>query len=188
MARPIRALTEARGYDTSVHHLACFGGAGGQHACDVANVLGIRRVIIHKYSSTLSAYGMSLADVVNESSQPTSDLFSAKSLPSFKSILNTLAANSEKTLEDQGFQKKNIKHELYLNMRHLGTSAGLMILKPSDVNGREDWNFAKAFLRQHRVEFGFTDEGKDIVVDDARVRSIASTSNIKEKSPSSQVW
>ncbi|EDN08864.1 5-oxoprolinase [Histoplasma mississippiense (nom. inval.)] len=63
MSRPIRALTEARGYDTSVHHLSCFGGAGGQHACSVASVLGISRVIIHKYSSILSAYGMALADV-----------------------------------------------------------------------------------------------------------------------------
>lgn len=187
MARPIRALTEARGYDTSVHHLACFGGAGGQHACSVANVLGITRVIIHKYSSILSAYGMALADVVHDSSQPTSDLFTKETIPTFRATLETIAQTSEKILQDQGFQKENIKHEMYLNMRHVGTSAGLMILKPSATSGGDEWDFEKVFLQRHRMEFGFTDEGKEIVVDDARVRSIASSSGIKERSPFLQV-
>ncbi|KAG9967527.1 hydantoinase B/oxoprolinase, partial [Aureobasidium melanogenum] len=78
MARPIRGLTEARGHDTAAHHLACFGGAGGQHACSVAKVLGISRIIIHKYSSILSAYGMSLADVVHEIQKPAAMTYSAE--------------------------------------------------------------------------------------------------------------
>jgi 5-oxoprolinase (ATP-hydrolysing) len=62
ICRPIRALTEAKGYSTSKHTLATFGGAGGQHACEIARLLGIRRVLIHRYSSILSAYGLALAD------------------------------------------------------------------------------------------------------------------------------
>lgn len=79
MCRPIRALTEARGYATSNHmwvvpfslldasnvikpSLASFGGAGGQHACEIAQILGIETVLIHRYSSILSAYGLALAD------------------------------------------------------------------------------------------------------------------------------
>lgn len=62
MCRPIRALTEARGYATSSHILASFGGAGGQHACEIAHILGIQTVLIHRYSSILSAYGLALAD------------------------------------------------------------------------------------------------------------------------------
>lgn len=62
MCRPIRSLTEARGYDTSRHVLACFGGAGGQHACAIAATLGITTILIHRYSSVLSAYGMALAE------------------------------------------------------------------------------------------------------------------------------
>lgn len=58
MCRPIRALTEARGFEITAHNLAVFGGAGGQHACEIAENLGISRVIMHKYSSLLSAYGM----------------------------------------------------------------------------------------------------------------------------------
>lgn len=57
MCRPIRALTQSRGYDTSRHVLACFGGAGGQHACSIARELGMKKVVIHKYA------GRSLTDV-----------------------------------------------------------------------------------------------------------------------------
>lgn len=84
MCRPIRALTEARGHATSKHmygffflflapkksmrmilflsSLASFGGAGGQHACEIASLLGIKTILIHRYSSILSAYGLALAD------------------------------------------------------------------------------------------------------------------------------
>lgn len=70
MCRPIRTLTQSRGFNPSEHVLACFGGAGGQHACAVAKVLGISQVRIHKYASLLSAYGIALADVVDESQTP----------------------------------------------------------------------------------------------------------------------
>ncbi|TGO88615.1 hypothetical protein BPOR_0152g00210 [Botrytis porri] len=66
MTRPIRSLTEAKGFDTSKHRLATFGGAGGQHAVAIAESLGIRQILVHRYSSVLSAYGMALADVVDE--------------------------------------------------------------------------------------------------------------------------
>ena len=62
MCRPIRALTEARGYDTTKHVLASFGGASGQHCCAIAKSLGISKVLVHRFSSVLSAYGMALAD------------------------------------------------------------------------------------------------------------------------------
>ena len=66
MCRPIRSLTEARGFDASQHVLACFGGAGGQHACAIARQLGMKTVFVHRYASILSAVGMGLASVVQE--------------------------------------------------------------------------------------------------------------------------
>jgi 5-oxoprolinase (ATP-hydrolysing) len=75
MTRPIRTLSEGRGYETAAHNLACFGGAGGQHATAVARDLGIKRVLIHRLSSILSAYGMALADVVVEVQEPESVAF-----------------------------------------------------------------------------------------------------------------
>lgn len=181
MSRPIRALTEARGHNTAVHNLACFGGAGGQHACSVAAVLGISRIIIHKYSSILSAYGMALADVVNEVQQPAADVFNDTTQDMFKSKLEALVQQSTADLESQGFSGKDIHHELYLNMRHAGTSTSFMILKG------EDWNFASEFEKRHQIEFGFLTKDKAILVDDIRVRSTGSSSNGKEKSPYMQV-
>ena len=70
MCRPIRTLTEAKGHDAALHNLASFGGAGGQHAASIATILGIKRILIHKYSSILSAYGMALADLVHEEETP----------------------------------------------------------------------------------------------------------------------
>ena len=78
MTRPIRSLTEARGHDTSKHRLATFGGAGGQHAVAIAEALGISQILIHRYSSVLSAYGMALADVVDERQEPESKVWSDK--------------------------------------------------------------------------------------------------------------
>jgi len=66
----LNTYSQARGYDTRKHTLACFGGAGGQHACAIARSLGISRVVIHKYAGILSAYGMACADVVHEVQEP----------------------------------------------------------------------------------------------------------------------
>lgn len=70
MVRPIRKLSEGRGYGATNHNLGSFGGAGGQHAVFIARNLGIRRALVPRYSSILSAYGMALADVVVENQAP----------------------------------------------------------------------------------------------------------------------
>ncbi|EXJ96274.1 5-oxoprolinase (ATP-hydrolysing) [Capronia coronata CBS 617.96] len=179
MARPVRNLTEARGFETSSHYLASFGGAGGQHACSVAATLGISRIIIHKYSSVLSAYGLALADVVKEAQEPASvEYISSQS--SLRKRFESMIANSTSDLLGQGFQLEQIHHQLYLNMRYEGSDTSLMILKP------ENWDFAAAFKERHRREFGFTFE-KPLLVDDVRVRSIASSNRHAEKSPAVQL-
>ncbi|CAI5480798.1 unnamed protein product [Closterium sp. Yama58-4] len=81
MCRPIRELTEARGHETSTHVLACFGGAGPQHACAIARSLGISTVFVHRLCGILSAYGMGLADRVVEMQEPAAEVCSNESLP-----------------------------------------------------------------------------------------------------------
>ena len=72
MARPIRNLTTMKGYDITKHSLSCFGGAGPQHCCAIAKSLGMKKIYVHKHSGILSAYGLSLADVVIEKQEPFS--------------------------------------------------------------------------------------------------------------------
>ncbi|OAP65469.1 hypothetical protein AYL99_01441 [Fonsecaea erecta] len=180
MTRPIRSLTEARGHDTSQHRLATFGGAGGQHAVAIAESLGIRQILVHRYSSVLSAYGMALADVVDENQVPESHVWDMKkgsSRDELKAKMNELKERSRKRLKDQGFGDDSIEYEEYLNMRYRGTESALMVIKPSADEAKElydgdDWAFGDAFVRQHEQEFGFTLPDRDIIIDDVRVRGI----------------
>ncbi|KAG0274572.1 hypothetical protein BGZ95_009643 [Linnemannia exigua] len=169
MCRPIRALTEAKGHDASKHILSVFGGAGGQHACAIARALGISSIFIHKYGSVLSAYGLSLADVVYEAQEPSSETLSGKSLPGLKERINVLVSQCHEELGKQGFEKGHIECEIYLNLRYNGTDCALMTLKPETA---DDWNFSEAFVENYKYEFGFHLPDRDIIVDDVRVRGI----------------
>ncbi|EXJ93815.1 5-oxoprolinase (ATP-hydrolysing) [Capronia coronata CBS 617.96] len=166
MCRPIRTLTEARGYDASQHHLAAFGGAGGQHAADIAARLDISRVLIHKYSSLLSAYGMVLADVVREERSPSALTYSEENMPSFATELDRLQRVAEKALRDQGIDQSRITSERYLNMRFHGSDTPIMVQQPPDRD------FVTIFKNIHLQQFGFLPSNRRIIVDDYRVRSV----------------
>lgn len=194
MTRPIRSITEAKGHDSSKHRLATFGGAGGQHAVAIAESLGIHQILIHRYSSVLSAYGMALADVVDERQEPDSKVWQDASgvVEELKSKMESLKDKSRNALRDQGFDDAQIVFEEYLNMRYRGTESALMIIKPSTEDaklhfGGDDWAFGKAFVKQHRYEFGFTLDDRDIIVDDVRVRGIGKSNRHKEKSVDQQL-
>ncbi|KAE8212642.1 hypothetical protein CF327_g3738 [Tilletia walkeri] len=168
MCRPIRALTEAKGYSASKHILACFGGAGGQHACALARALGMSTVLIHKYSSILSAYGMALADRVFDKSTPASETWGAEgALDRLKRKFEGLEREVRAQLEKQGFQGDRIRLEKMLNMRYDGTDTALMTLKPEDGD-----DFEAVFTKQYKQEFGFVLKGKSIIIDDVRVKGI----------------
>jgi 5-oxoprolinase (ATP-hydrolysing) len=108
MAKPIRALTEARGYDTSAHNLACFGGAGGQHACAIASSLSIGTVIIHRYSSILSAYGMALADVVHEAQEPASGVLDSTAMQAISQRISVLRSKVTAALSSDGIDEAQV--------------------------------------------------------------------------------
>ncbi|KAL4962466.1 Hydantoinase B/oxoprolinase-domain-containing protein [Aspergillus stella-maris] len=166
MAKPIRALTEARGFDTSAHNLACFGGAGGQHACAIASSLRIGTVIIHRYSSILSAYGMALADVVHEAQEPSSGVFAAESMPIINERITELKKKVTGALTSDGIEEDLISHEVYLNLRYQGTDNTLMVLEPSHGD------FIGEFVKEHQREFSFTFPGRNILIEDIRVRGV----------------
>ncbi|KAJ5733358.1 hypothetical protein N7493_002144 [Penicillium malachiteum] len=194
MTRPIRSLTEAKGHDTSKHRLATFGGAGGQHAVAIAESLGIRQILIHRYSSVLSAYGMALADVIEENQEPESKTWSDDSTVrrELEKKMSQLKTKATQRLRDQGFEEESIVFEEYLNMRYRGTESALMILKPSqeesdDSHDKDGWEFGKAFTKQHEQEFGFTLPDRDIIVDDVRVRGIGKSFQMSEKTADQQL-
>ncbi|KAI1208236.1 Hydantoinase B/oxoprolinase-domain-containing protein [Annulohypoxylon truncatum] len=168
MCRPIRALTEGKGYHTSAHRLAVFGGAGGQHAASVARILGIHTVLIHKYSSILSAYGMALANLVEEVQEPSSLILGPLSATEIFERFESLKERAVQGLLLQGVSStKHIETQQFLNLRYEGTDTQMMVSLP------HDGNFKRAFEELHQQEFSFLLPSRDIIVDDIRVRGIA---------------
>ena len=167
--------------------LASFGGAGGQHACEIARLLGIKTILIHRYSSILSAYGLALADRyvplsildhisyrlllashrAYELQEPSSTFYTPQNVPTLLARLDKLTKDVRAELESQGFEGNRIHVERMLNMRFEGTDTALMVLPtPQDGEGED---FEKAFKRVYRSEFGFLLETKSIIVDDIKV-------------------
>jgi 5-oxoprolinase (ATP-hydrolysing) len=155
-----------------------FGGAGGQHACSIAKTLGIRRIIVPRYSSLLSAHGMALADVVREVQEPAAYTISGgQSNSEISSRLKGLVKRAVADLQSQGFSEDRIGVETYLNCRYHGTSTKLMIETP------EDGDYEKRFFDDHKREFGFNLEKRDILVDDLRVRATGRSVSAETRSP-----
>lgn len=164
MCQPIRNLTEARGHHTADHHLASFGGAGGQHACAIAESLGIRRVKIHKYSSILSAYGIGLADVVHEAERPCAKLFDAENI---SPVSNDHDILSQEVQDHSSLARfSTVDTHRFLNMRYDGSDTTIMILQERKADPRQ------AFIDAHHRQFGFTPTGCSIFVDTIRVRGV----------------
>lgn len=180
MARPIRQLAEAKGHVTSAHRLVSFGGAGGQHAVAIAESLGIKTILIHRYSSVLSAYGMALADVVEDVQEPSSSVLDESTKSFLEKKLGSLKDLARSKLNAQDISNSDIVFEEYLNLRFEGTESAIMVPKG------ENWDFLQNFLEMHKREFGFVFE-KKVMVDDVRVRGIGKSHLEKEASIDEQI-
>ncbi|XP_062987330.1 5-oxoprolinase [Elgaria multicarinata webbii] len=178
MCRPIRALTQARGHDTSRHVLACFGGAGGQHACAIARTLGMSKVFIHKHSGILSAFGLALADVVHEAQEPCSLVYGPEAYAQLDQRLAALERECVRALEAEGFARSQISTEAFLHLRYERTDCALMCSAKghpaSPAGSCRSGDFGAAFATRYRQEFGFTIPNRAVLVDDVRVRGTAS--------------
>lgn len=185
MSRPIRALTEARGHPVGQHILACFGGAGGQHACAIARALGMDSVFIHKHSGVLSAFGLALADVVHEAQEPSALRYEAAAFAALDERVEALRERCCAALREQGFNSSQIQTEPFLHLRYAGTDCALMCSAagyPPTPNSCRAGDFGAAFAEQYRTEFGFTIPDRAVLVDDIRVRGVGS-SGVTEETP-----
>ncbi|MCZ6558381.1 MAG: hydantoinase B/oxoprolinase family protein [SAR324 cluster bacterium] len=175
MVRPIREISVARGYDIKQHTLACFGGAGGQHACDIARSLGIREIFIHRFAGILSAYGMGMADVVRELQAPSAGLpVSAEAIAELEGRFRDLEAQGRAELEGEGLAPQQIESTRYLNLRTAGTITAMMISQP------EDGDYERDFREIHRREYGFDPEA-ELLIDDLRVRLVGKSETLQKQ-------
>lgn len=175
MCRPIRAITEGKGYDSAAHVLACFGGAGGQHACAVARSLGIKTIFVHRYAGILSAFGMALADVVHEAQTPAAVSYSPEHFDKIDADIESLISSCFDELSGRGYSKESIAYEIYLNLRYAKTDFAIMTQPKNKGSASHcaDGDFRTAFIERYKREFGFCLTDREILVDDIRVRAIA---------------
>ncbi|KAJ7968290.1 5-oxoprolinase [Quillaja saponaria] len=177
MCRPIRQLTEMKGHETKNHSLACFGGAGPQHACAIARSLGMKEVLIHKFCGILSAYGMGLADVVEDTQEPYSAVYGPESVIEVSHREGVLLKQVKQKLQNQGFREENILTETYLNLRYEGTDTTIMVKRRIAEDGMCD--YAAEFVKLFQQEYGFKLQNRNILVCDVRVRGIGVTNILK---------
>ena len=163
MAAAIRKISIGRGHDVTRYTLACFGGAGGQHACRVADALGMERILVHPLAGVLSAYGIGLADAkaVREASwlKPLSEDFSAG--------VKSLEAAARSDLVDQGFQADQLRFERRAKLRTPGSDTTIEV----ELGSADDMR--AAFETQHRKRFGYVDDAEPIL-DTLSVDAVAS--------------
>jgi 5-oxoprolinase (ATP-hydrolysing) len=157
MANAIKQISIARGHDVTRYTLICFGGAGGQHACLVADALGIGTVMIHPYAGVLSAYGMGLADMVElrQRSVAGGDL---------EAVLSELEVEARAGLAGQGVEDPEILRRAAL--RYDGSDSSLEV--PVSDHMRDDFEAA------HKLRFGFTAPETAVVVETAIVEAKSS--------------
>jgi len=165
MAAAIRKISIARGHDVTRYTLACFGGAGGQHACRVADALGMERILIHPLAGVLSAYGIGLADVkaIREASwlRPLGEDFSDG--------VRALERAARSDLVDQGFPAEQVRFERRARLRTPGSDTTLEVELGSSEEMRA------AFDTLHRKRFGYVEDVEPIV-DTLTVEAIGHTS------------
>lgn len=166
MCRPIRAITSAKGYDPSTHTLACFGGAGGQHACAIARSLGIKKIIVHRFSGVLSAYGLGLADIIEETHQPANITISEDPLV-ISEVNSVLTLLTSSLLSKLAFHSAStIIYTNYLHLRFSGSDTCIPVVFTDNLN-----ESTKLFENAYLQEYGFILTARSIIIDSIRVKA-----------------
>jgi 5-oxoprolinase (ATP-hydrolysing) len=174
MANAIKKISVQRGYDVTRYALNCFGGAGGQHACLVADSLGIKTVLIHPLSGLLSAYGMGLADIRATRQQAIEEKFGARAREVIDELGTKLGADAAAEVEGQGVPRADIQVFVRPHIRYAGTDTALEV----PAGSLEDMK--AAFQTAHRARFGFIDESKELVVEAVAVEAVGGGAKFSE--------
>ena len=159
MAGAIKTISIQKGYDVSNYTLVSFGGAGGQHACKVAERLGIREILIHPLAGVMSAYGMGMAELRALKEKTIALPLNESCIVSINQTLNELSSEACQTLIEQGVNEIDITIMRSVYIRYSGTDSTLTI--PYDTAS----NMERRFEENHLQQFGFIQENKALFVE-----------------------
>jgi 5-oxoprolinase (ATP-hydrolysing) len=174
MANAIKKISVQRGYDVTRYALNCFGGAGGQHACLVADALGMTKVLIHPLSSLLSAYGMGLADIRATRQQAIEEDLADAVLGSIATVGGRLGEETRREVVGQGVPAAAVTTHVRAHIRYAGTDTAL------EVPAGSLTDMKVAFESAHKARFGFVDESKGLVVEAVSVEAVGGGAKFAE--------
>ncbi|HET6194342.1 MAG TPA: hydantoinase/oxoprolinase family protein, partial [Acetobacteraceae bacterium] len=174
MANAIKQVSVQKGHDATRFALQCFGGAGGQHACLVADALGMETVFIHPFAGVLSAYGMGLADQTVMREQAVEIPFETHAMAELRELAERLAGEATEALAGQGADPSRITAQRNLHLRYAGTEAALIV----ELRGEAE--IVADFTAAHRARFGFATPDRPLVVEAVAVEAIAPGEAVQE--------
>ena len=174
MANAIKRVSVQRGHDVTQYTLACFGGAGGQHACLVADELGMTSVYIHPFAGVLSAYGMGLADVTAMREKATETRMEESALPRIRADMDALTRSATREVLSQGAPPERIELRERAHLRYEGTDTALITPFGEIADMRRD--FETAYKRR----FSFLMPDREIIIEAISVEAIAKSDAFAE--------
>ena len=172
MANAIKKISVQRGHDVTGYVLVCFGGAGGQHACLVADRLGIEQVLVHPHAGVLSALGIGLADVRTVNDEAVEASLSSETLDEVRTVLDRLDAAGRSAVAAQMVADEHVESFARLAVRYEGSDTALHVpFGPLD-------EIVSSFEAGHRSRFGFTSAGKAMIVESAQVEVVGHSDTV----------
>ena len=176
MANAIKQISVQRGHDVTRYVLTTFGGAGGQHACRVADALGMRRVFIHPYAGVLSAYGMGLADRTVMRERAIELSLDEPATPQLAHALDDIGNLASAELIQQGVAPEQIDLVRHVHLRYAGTDTALLVKFDSAASMRSQ------FEQSYRQHYAFLMPGRELVVEAVSVEAVALAECVDEPS------
>ncbi len=174
MANAIKKISTQRGYDVTDYTLCCFGGAGGQHACDMADTLGMTRIFLHPLAGVLSAYGMGLADVRALRERAVERLLDDGLMTGIEKDLHDLAQEGRREIAAQDIAADRIKVLKRVHLRYRGTDSAIVV----DHGTRAE--IVARFEDAHRQRYGFVMAERPFIVEALSVEVVGETDTVED--------
>jgi 5-oxoprolinase (ATP-hydrolysing) len=174
MANAIKEISIQRGYDITQYTLACFGGAGGQAACRVADALGMTRIFLHPFAGVLSAYGMGLADIRAIRHQTVEARFEPGLMQRLAADIAALESAAKAEIAAQGIAADAITILPQVHLKYAGTDAPLIASFGSAAEIQSSFEIA------HRQRYGFIVPEKPLIVDSVSVEAVGRSERVDD--------
>ena len=178
MAEAIKRISIQRGHDVTQYTLSVFGGAGGQHACRVADALGMTRIFVHPLAGVLSAYGMGLADQTAMREQSIERRLEDDAVAALDEALDRLAAEATQDLVSQGVAPKRIVVVRRVHLRYEGTDSALIVAASTLAE------MQAAFDAEYLKRYSFLMQQRGLVIEAASVEAIGQGDAVMENAGS----